>query len=77
MNSLYGVHYIKGHAVDVYGYDSDKERITYCVDNGKERQAKRHYVLHGLGGNPYPGTLIEYYDIILPNGKKTRLENRA
>lgn len=76
MNELYRKHYIKGHEVDAYGYNDEKQQIIYCVDNGKERRAKRHYVAR-FGGNPYPGTLIEYYVIILPNRKRIRLEIRA
>lgn len=76
MSDLFRTHYLvkdgRHYAVDVYGYDKEKEQIIYCVDNGKERKAKLHYVC-GFGGNPYPGTLIEYYNIVLPNGKQTRL----
>jgi len=76
MNELYRKHYIKGHEVDVYGYNDEKQQIIYCVDLGKERRAKRNSIALGHG-NPYPGTLIEYYVIILRNKKRIRLEIRA
>lgn len=76
MNELYRTHYLNGHKIDVYGYDDETKQIIYCVDDGKERKAKSHYVCP-YGGNPYLGTLIEYYIIILPNRKHIRLEIRA
>lgn len=72
---LWGHHYISGYRVDVFGWDPETERIDYEI-NGKIKTARRHYVC-GFGGNPYPGTLIEYYNIILPNGKRRRLSVRA
>lgn len=70
MNSVYGYKNIKGYRMDVFGFNEEKDRICYEI-GGKCREAKRHYVC-GFGGNPYPGTLIEYYNIILPNGKRAR-----
>ena len=71
MRNFYGYHYINGYRVDVFGYDPETERIDYEI-NGKCRKALKHYVAK-WGGNPYPGTLIEYYNLILPNGKRARL----
>lgn len=72
--SMFGVRYINGYKVDIFGWDDKTERISYYVyGSGKTREAKRHYTPAALGfGNPYPGTLLEYYEIILPNGKKAR-----
>ena len=75
MSDLYGYHYINGYRVDVFGYERETGRILYEI-NGKIRKAKSNYVCP-FGGNPYPGTIIEYYILILPNGKKTRLNIRA
>ena len=75
MNSFYGYHYLRGFRVDVFGYDENTEQINYEI-NGKCRKAVKHYVCK-WGGNPYRGTVIEYYNIILPNGKKARLSIRA
>lgn len=70
--SMFGHRYINGYRVDIFGWDDVKEQITYEI-NGKIRKAKRHYTRAALGyGNPFPGTLLEYYEIILPTGKKTR-----
>lgn len=70
--SMFGYRYINGYRVDIFGWDDVKEQILYEI-GGKIRKAKRHYTRAALGyGNPFPGTLIEYYEIILPNGKKTR-----
>ena len=76
MNELFRVHYLNGYKVDVYGYDEKTEQIIYCADGYKERKAKKHYVCP-FGGNPYPGTLIEYYNVILPDGRHARIEIRA
>lgn len=69
MNNFYEKKYIKGFQVDIFGWDDEADSIIYYSD--KTRKAKRNYVC-AFGGNPYPGTLIEYYNIILPNGKKAR-----
>ena len=70
--SIFGYRYIKGFKVDIFGWDDARERIDYEI-NGKIRSAKRHYTRAGLSwGNPPAGTILEYYEIILPNGKKTR-----
>ena len=69
---MFGYRYIKGYRVDIFGWDDIKEQIIYEVD-GKIRQAKRHYTRAALGfGNPPPGTRLEWYEIILPNGKKAK-----
>ena len=68
--SMFGYRYIKGYKVDIFGWDDISEQIDYEI-NGKCRKAKRHYVCP-FGGNPYPGTIIEYYILILPNGKKVK-----
>ena len=75
IRNLYGKHYHNGYMVDVFGWDQTTDRIIYIIGN-KIRMAKRYYVCP-FGGNPYPGTLIEYYNIILPNGKRIRLSVRA
>ena len=68
--SIFGYRYICGYKVDIFGWDDKSEKISYEI-NGKIRTAKRHYTRAALGhGNPYPGTRLEYYQIILPNGKK-------
>ena len=68
--SMFGYRYINGYKVDFFGFDKEKQSILYEI-NGKIRQAKRHYTRAAMGhGNPYPGTRLEYYQIILPNGKK-------
>lgn len=70
--SIFGYRYIKGYRVDIFGWDDKSEKILYEVE-GKIRKAKRHYTKAALGfGNPFPGTIIEYYQIILPNGKKAK-----
>lgn len=70
--SMFGSRYINGYRVDIFGWDDVKEQILYEIC-GKIRKAKRHYTRAALGyGNPFPGTLLEYYEIILPTGKKTR-----
>lgn len=70
--SIFGYRYIKGYRVDIFGWDGVREQIDYEID-GKCRKAKRHYTKNALGyGNPYPGTIIEYYILILPNGKKVK-----
>ena len=70
--SMFGYRYIKGYRIDIFGWDDLKEQIIYEVD-GKIRQAKRHYTRAALGfGNPPPGTRLEWYEIILPNGKKAK-----
>ena len=69
--SIFGYRYIKGYRVDFFGWDKDKEQISYEI-SGKIRKAKRHYTKAATGhGNPPPGTRLEYYHIILPNGTKT------
>lgn len=71
-NSMFGYRYINGYKVDIFGWDDINEKIEYEI-NGKIRSAKRHWTRAGTGhGNPPPGTVIEWYQIILPNGKKTR-----
>lgn len=71
-NSFFGHRYINGYRADFFGWDDIKEQLLYEI-NGKIRKAKRHYTKAGMShGNPFPGTIIEYYEIILPNGKKTR-----
>ena len=68
--SMFGYRWINGYKVDIFGWDDIKEQITYEI-NGKIRTAKRHYTRAALGhGNPFPGTRLEWYQIILPNGKK-------
>lgn len=68
--SMFGYRNISGYKVDIFGWDDKNEKILYEI-NGKIRTAKRHYTRAALGfGNPYPGTRLEYYQIILPNGKK-------
>lgn len=70
--SIFGYRYIKGYKIDIFGWDDKSEKITYS-DGVKIRTAKRYYTRAALGhGNPPPGTLLEYYNIILPNGKKAR-----
>lgn len=69
-NSVFGIKYINGERLDFYGFDWNTAQILY-VSGNKSRKAKRHYVCH-FGGNPYPGTLIEYYNVILPTGKRAR-----
>lgn len=72
--SIFGIRYINGYKVDIFGWDDVAERIGYYVygGNGKTRRAKRHIApwVNQLHGNPPPGVLLEYYQIILPNGKK-------
>lgn len=71
-NSYFGYRYVNGYRVDIFGWDDKTERIDYEI-NGKCRKAKRHFTRAALGyGNPYPGTIIEWYQLILPNGKKVR-----
>lgn len=70
MNSIFGTRTIGGFSIDFFGFDKDKEQILYS-DGCKVRKAKRHYVCP-FGGNPFPGTLLEYYNIVLPNGKHAR-----
>lgn len=68
--SIFGYRYINGYKVDIFAWDDKNEKISYEI-NGKIRTAKRHYTRAALGhGNPYPGTRLEYYQIILPTGKK-------
>lgn len=68
--SIFGYRYINGYKVDIFGWDDKNEKILYEI-NGKIRTAKRHYTRAAFGfGNPFPGTRLEYYQIILPNGKK-------
>lgn len=68
--SIFGYRWINGYRVDIFGWDDVKEHILYEI-NGKTRKAKRHWTRAALGhGNPFPGTRLEYYQIILPNGNK-------
>lgn len=68
--SLFGHRYISGYRVDIFGWDDVTEQITYEI-GGKIRKARRHWCRAALGhGNPPPGTRLEYYQIILPTGKK-------
>lgn len=68
--SIFGYRYINGFKIDIFGWDDNNEKITY-ESGGKIRTAKRHYTRAALGfGNPPPGTRLEWYEIILPNGKK-------
>lgn len=68
--SMFGYRWINGYKIDIFGWDDVKERIVYEI-NGRIRTAKRHYTRAAMGhGNPYPGTRLEWYQIILPNGKK-------
>lgn len=68
--SMFGYRWIEGYKVDFFGWDDKKEQLHYEVE-GKTRKAKRYYTRAALGyGNPPPGTRLEYYYIILPNGKK-------
>lgn len=70
--SAFGCRYINGYKVDFFGWDDATEQIHYEI-NGKVRKAKRHFTKAALGfGNPYPNTIIAYYIIILPNGKKAK-----
>lgn len=70
--SMFGNRWISGYKVDIFGWDDVKEQIHYEI-NGKIRKAKKHWTKAALGfGNPYPGTIIEYYIIVLPNGKKVK-----
>lgn len=70
--SIFGYRYVNGFRVDIFGWDDIKEQILYEIE-GKIRKAKRHHTRAALGfGNPFPGTIIEYYYIILPNGKKAK-----
>lgn len=68
MNNFFGYKYINGFKVDFFGYENN---TLYYECNGKTRKAKQHYVCP-FGGNPFAGTIIEYYIIILPNGKKKK-----
>ena len=71
---MFGNRWISGYKVDIFGWDDVKEQIHYEI-NGKVRKAKRHWTKAGLSlGNPYPGTIIEYYHIVLPNGKKVKYD---
>ena len=68
--SIFGHRWISGYKVDIFGWDGIAERIDYEI-NGKCRKAKRHYTRAAMGhGNPPPGTRLEYYQLILPTGKK-------
>lgn len=67
---IFGYRYINGYKVNIFGWDDVRERIDYEI-NGKIRTAKRHYTRAALGhGNAFPGTRLEWYQIILPNGKR-------
>ena len=68
--AIFGYRWINGYRVDIFGWDDVAECILYEI-GGKIRKAKRHYTRAALGfGNPPPGTRLEYYQIILPTGKK-------
>lgn len=68
--SIFGIRYINGFKVDIFGWNDKTEQIDYEI-NGKIRKAKRHYTKAAYGhGNPPPGTRLGYYEIILPTGKK-------
>jgi hypothetical protein len=68
--SIFGYRYINDFKVDIFGWNDKTEQIDYEI-NGKIRKAKRHYTKAAMGhGNPPPGTRLEYYEIILPTGKK-------
>jgi hypothetical protein len=68
--SMFGYRYINGYRVDIFGWDDVNGQILYEIYD-KIRKAKRHYTKAATGhGNPPPGTKLEYYQIILPNGKK-------
>lgn len=70
--SKFGYRYINGYKIDIFGWDDINEKITY-ESGGKIRTAKRHYTRAAMDfGNPFPGTLIEWYQIILPDGKRAR-----
>lgn len=70
--SIFGYRYVNGYKVDIFGWDDVSEKIQYEI-NGKIRKAKRHYTKAAMShGNPPPGTILEYYTIILPNGKKVK-----
>lgn len=70
--SIFGYRYLNGYLVDIFGWDDVSEKITYEI-NGKIRTAKRYYTKAAFGhGNPPPGTMLEYYNIILPTGKKVK-----
>lgn len=70
MNNFYGYKYIDGFKIDFFGFDDKTEQLLYS-DGYKVRKAVKHYVCP-FGGNPFPGTIIEWYQIILPNGKKKK-----
>ena len=68
--SFFGYRYINGFRADFFGWDDKTDSLLYEI-GGKIRQAKRHFTRAALGhGNPPPGTRLEYYQIILPTGKK-------
>ena len=70
MGNFYGYKYINGFKIDFFGYDDKTEQLLYH-DGHKARKAVKHYVCP-FGGNPFPGTIIEWYQIILPNGKRVK-----
>lgn len=70
MNNFFGYKYIDGFKIDFFGWNDETDRLMY-YSGDKVREAKRHYVCP-FGGNPFPGTIIEWFLIVLPNGKKRR-----
>lgn len=75
MENFYGYKYINGFKIDFFGFDNEKDQLLYH-DGYKTRKAIRHYVCP-FGGNPFPGTIIEWYQIILPNNKRVKYNIRA
>jgi len=75
MENFYGYKYINGFKIDFFGFDNEKDQLLYH-DGYKIRKATRHYVCP-FGGNPFPGTIIEWYQIILPNNKRVKYNIRA
>ena len=67
---FYGKKYIKGFQIDIIGFEKETDRLLY-ISGSNTRKAKRNYIC-SFGGNPYPGTIIEFYNIVLPNGKKAK-----
>lgn len=65
----FGYYYFNDFKVDVFGYNTEKERYVYSVEtpySSKVREAKCYY---------YNGKVnqICYINIITPNGKKKKL----
>ena len=72
---LFGYHYINGYKIDVYGSERNEHNniVIHYTDGKKIRRATEHYNLRGLGGNPYPDTIISYFYITLPNGQRVKM----